>query len=169
MWASLLANSMYLVKTAVQSYKPEPRLIDLMESFRQMVNPSPRVRACAKEANSPTHASFSGNNWKSILGVIGIVFGLLVVLGAVMMYSQPKSHTTWGVIVLVFSIIAFPTWGFVIGSILGFVGGILGIVFDPNPQYPMQYTIQNVPSTVCMKCGRVWNVTAGPFCANCGS
>jgi hypothetical protein len=31
---------MYLVKTVVQSYKPEPRLLDLMESFRQMVNHS---------------------------------------------------------------------------------------------------------------------------------
>ncbi len=69
----------------------------------------------------------------AVFGVVGIVFGILVLLGAVMMYSKPEQHSMWGAIVLVFSIIALPAaWGFGIGSLLGFIGGILGLVFKPK-------------------------------------
>ncbi len=59
----------------------------------------------------------------AIIGIIGAIMGLIVLLGGVMLYQKPQSHTMWGVIILVLSIIAFPAaWGFGIGSLLAFRG-----------------------------------------------
>lgn len=68
-----------------------------------------------------------------ILGIVGIVFALIVIIGGVMMYQNPKSHTMWGVIILVLAIIDLPGfWGFGLGSLLALIGGILALVFKPS-------------------------------------
>src|SRR5207247_9497666 len=61
-----------------------------------------------------------------------------------MLYQKPQSHTMWGVIILILSIIAFPAaWGFGIGSLLAFIGAILALVYKPSmgpammPSQPM--------------------------------
>lgn len=71
--------------------------------------------------------------WLNIIGgVFGVLFGLIIIVGGVMMFARPQSSTLWGVTVLVLSIASFlSTGGFIIGMILGLVGGILGIVFKP--------------------------------------
>ncbi len=65
---------------------------------------------------------------------LGVVWGLLMIVGAVMMYVKPEQHTVWGIIVVVFSIVSwYPTLGgFFIGFILGLIGGILGLTFKPS-------------------------------------
>jgi uncharacterized protein DUF6114/zinc ribbon protein len=67
------------------------------------------------------------------LGAIGLVFGLIIIIGGIMMYQKPQSHTMWGVIILVLSLISIVTGGgFIIGLILGLIGGILALVFKPS-------------------------------------
>ena len=74
----------------------------------------------------------------SLLGVIGLVFSIIVILGGVMMYVKPEQHVMWGVIVLILTIVSIPFTfaGAIIGFILGLIGGILGIVFKPTPAMP---------------------------------
>ncbi len=69
-----------------------------------------------------------------VLGVIGLAFGMLVLVGAIMLYAHPEQHVTWGVIILVFSILSIFTslGGFLIGLILGIIGGALAIAWKPR-------------------------------------
>src|SRR2546426_11214966 len=69
----------------------------------------------------------------TVLGILGLIFGLVIIVGSFMMYSKPTSHTMWGVIILVLSLVSWVTslGGFVIGFLLALIGGILGIVFKP--------------------------------------
>lgn len=62
------------------------------------------------------------------LVVIGVVSGAIILLSALMMSSRPSESSKWGVIVLVFSVLSlFGMGGFLIGAVLGIVGGILAI------------------------------------------
>jgi hypothetical protein len=53
-----------------------------------------------------------------------LISGILVVVGAIMMNARPQETTTWGIIVLIFSIIGFTGMGL---SILGAIIGIIGL------------------------------------------
>jgi len=76
--------------------------------------------------------SFLLGSGGAIIGIVGVVFGLIVIIGGVMLYQNPASHTMWGVIILVLAIIDFPgLWGFGIGSLLAFIGAILALVYKP--------------------------------------
>jgi len=67
------------------------------------------------------------------LVAIGIVFGILVLLGALMM-RDPNKVKSGATIVLVFSILSiFIGGGFFIGFILGIIGGALGLSWKPPP------------------------------------
>src|SRR3989454_12058676 len=67
-----------------------------------------------------------------IYGVVGLIFAILVLVGAVMLWMKPQSHVAAGVIILLFSLFSIiSTGGFFIGLILGIVGGILAIVWKP--------------------------------------
>lgn len=66
-------------------------------------------------------------------GVFGIASGVIVILGAVMLRASPKDSSTWGVIILIFSLLSLPSGGgFFIGAILGLVGGILALTWRPS-------------------------------------
>jgi len=69
---------------------------------------------------------------------VAVIFIILAFLGAVWMYSGDKRKTTYGgILTLIIAIIAFPTlWGLFIGSLLGFIGAILGLVWSPTPAMP---------------------------------
>jgi|SRR5215218_8669903 uncharacterized membrane protein YhaH (DUF805 family) len=61
---------------------------------------------------------------------VGIVSGILVLIGALMMYyKRSEQAKTWGIVVLIFSIVALigGGGGFLIGTILGIIGGALAI------------------------------------------
>lgn len=116
--------------------------------------------------------------WK-ILGFVGMVWGALIMVGAVMLLIKPDQHTIWGVFVVVFSILS---WfggfaGFIIGFILALVGGILGITwkpstfqFQPAPISSSSYVPYPplAPTTrVCPTCGNGVEPSAR-FCTYCG-
>ena len=62
------------------------------------------------------------------VGTIAIIFAILILLGAYFIYS-PGKETIGGIIVLVFAAISIITGGgWLIGFILGIVGGVLGLL-----------------------------------------
>jgi hypothetical protein len=66
------------------------------------------------------------------IGIWGLICGVLILLGAFMIYTRPGSHGIWGIIILIFSLLSFIAGGgFIIGAILGVIGGILAIVWKP--------------------------------------
>ncbi len=69
----------------------------------------------------------------AVEGIIGIVFGVIILFAAYQLRAHPDQHVLWGVIVLVFSIISWfgSFGGLVIGFILGLIGGIMAIVWRP--------------------------------------
>lgn len=83
----------------------------------------------------------------ALLGSLGLIFGLIIIVGGVMMYMKPEQHVMWGVIVLVLSIVSIPfsIAGFFIGFILALVGGILGLVFKPSQPMAAPYAPPMAP------------------------
>lgn len=71
--------------------------------------------------------------WSLIWLISAVIVIALGVYGAVLMNSAQVGKVRMGAtLVLVASIIAFPTmWGFMIGSLLMFVGSLLGLTWVP--------------------------------------
>jgi len=99
--------------------------------------------------------------------IIGIVWGILIIISAIMLNAQPAQHMTWGILVLVFS---FLSWfgargGIIVGFILGLIGGILGIIW----KLPVMQTTPAQPTItrICPNCGTVIG-TDLKFCPHCG-
>ena len=66
--------------------------------------------------------------WGNPLGFIGLIAGIVVIISAIMLNSRPAEYSTWGTLILVFSIISFfGIGGFFIGAILGVAGGALAL------------------------------------------
>ncbi len=69
------------------------------------------------------------------LWFIGLISGIIIIICALMLSSQPAEHTTWGTLIIVFSIISFfGMGGFFIGAILGIAGGALALSWRPAPR-----------------------------------
>ncbi len=70
----------------------------------------------------------------AVIGVLGLAWGIIIIIGAALLYSRPEQHTAWGVIILVFSIVSWygTLGGFFIGFILALIGGILAITWKPT-------------------------------------
>lgn len=70
------------------------------------------------------------NFWPLVMGIstVGTVSGMLVLFGAIMLRVKPEKARILGFIILIFSIIAFlGMGGFLIGTVIGIVGGALAI------------------------------------------
>ena len=64
----------------------------------------------------------------SFLGlmIVGLVCGIIVTISALMLNSRPAEHRSWGIVILIFSVISFfGMGGFYIGAILGVAGSAL--------------------------------------------
>ncbi len=124
----------------------------------------------------------SASNTVLTLGIVGVIMGIIMVVGGFMMYSKPTSHKTWGVIVLVLSIISWVTalGGFFIGFLLGLIGGILALTFKPTMApgaMPPPMTSSSMPmgsapmgsmGLTCKNCGA--SIPAGATrCPSCGA
>lgn len=83
----------------------------------------------------------------AMVGTLGVIFGLLVIIGGVMMYMRPQQHVMWGVLVLILAIVSIPfsLVGLLIGFILALIGGILGIVFKPSAPMAAPYAPPMAP------------------------
>jgi len=64
----------------------------------------------------------------AMFGVYFIIIGLITIIGAIMMYNNPSSAHTWGIVILILSIIS--------ANIFGLIGGILAIVWKPSAGAP---------------------------------
>ena len=79
-----------------------------------------------------------------MLVALGLVFGVIVILGAALM-RDPQKVKVGSILVLVFSIFSLPIGGgFIIGFLLGLIGGILGLTWRP----PRQTAILPPPPTI---------------------
>ncbi len=76
-------------------------------------------------------AGFGFNSgWYLPFSLAALVFGIMVLFGAIMLNARPREHFTWGVIVLVFSIVSFiGMGGYMIGAVLGIAGGALALSY----------------------------------------
>lgn len=62
------------------------------------------------------------------LAIVGLIFGILVLFGALMLRVKPVNKKAWGIVIIVFSIPSVITGGgFIIGFILGIIGGTLAL------------------------------------------
>ncbi len=85
----------------------------------------------------PTLPGSSGNDTTMLyqLTAMGLVFGVLVVCGAVLLSRNPEHATAWGILIVVFSLASVITGGgFIIGFILGIIGGAFALRWKPTPQ-----------------------------------
>ena len=71
------------------------------------------------------------------IAVFGLICGIIVTMSAVLLRLKPNQRQTWGILVLVFSILGFFGFGgFIVGSVLGIVGGIMTLRWKPLPTAP---------------------------------
>jgi hypothetical protein len=64
----------------------------------------------------------------AVISAISIGTGAILIVGGYLIYRKPESAGKWGVVILVASIVGlFGMGGFLIGSILGIIGGILAL------------------------------------------
>jgi hypothetical protein len=69
-----------------------------------------------------------------MFGILGLIFGIIVIISAFMLNSKPQEHSTWGILIVIFSVLSIfggTMGGFGVGLILGLIGGILGITWKP--------------------------------------
>jgi len=68
----------------------------------------------------------------TVMGGFGLICGMIVLLSATMLLIRKGDRRTWGILILVFSVLSFiGLGGFVIGAILGIVGGVLTLRWKP--------------------------------------
>ena len=113
------------------------------------------------------------------ISLVGLAFGAIVIYAAAMLSSKPTKHETWGVMIIIFSILSvIGTWaGFGIGLVIGVIGGILAITWKgpaavKSPVLvspPMEPTASepSVSARFCSECGRQIHLEA-KFCSHCG-
>jgi hypothetical protein len=113
-----------------------------------------------------------------------LITSILIIVFAGKLKSHPMEHSKWGALILVFSIIG-------VGGLLGFIGGILALVYKPilvgapqqygqpqaygppqqaayGPPPQQQWGQPQQPITrICPQCGRVVQENL-KFCPNCG-
>jgi hypothetical protein len=81
-------------------------------------------------SSSAVHALVSGV--VGVMGAFGLATGVIVLISAIMLLAKVGQPRTWGILVLVFSILSFiGLGGFIVGAILGIVGGILALRWKP--------------------------------------
>jgi Family of unknown function (DUF6114) len=67
------------------------------------------------------------------VGTMGIISGVVVLASALMLRNGPYHRTLWGALIVVFSVLSFfGAGGFVIGAILGIIGGIMALTWKPT-------------------------------------
>ena len=67
-----------------------------------------------------------------LMGVFGLVSGVIVLVSSVMLLTNSGQRRTWAVLILVFSMLSFVGMGgFIVGAVLGIVGGALVLRWKP--------------------------------------
>lgn len=85
-----------------------------------------------KEAIPPSLIAFGSMVFVG-MAALGLVSGIVVLVAAVLLRSRPREHTTWGALILVFSILSFSGMGgFLIGAVIGIIAGALSLSWKPT-------------------------------------
>ncbi|MFY9300585.1 MAG: hypothetical protein WAO91_05300 [Candidatus Nitrosotenuis sp.] len=67
-------------------------------------------------------------NISNMLSLSSVAAGAIVTISGLMMYHRPRDSSQWGIVALVFSVFGFlGMGGFIVGSMLGILGGILAL------------------------------------------
>lgn len=83
----------------------------------------------------PTLPGDAANDTQTLytLTAIGLIFGVLVLLAAILLHIKPGNKKVWGIIIVIFSVPSVVTGGgFIIGFILGIIGGSLSLSRKPE-------------------------------------
>ncbi len=78
-----------------------------------------------------------------VLAAFGIASGIMVILGAVMLYTRPAENYLWGAIILAFSVVSIlgSMGGLMVGLVLGTIGGILALTWIDTGKLVQQTSI----------------------------
>ena len=82
----------------------------------------------------PGFGMMRGYGYAGMFGLLGVIFGVAVIVGAVMLYNNPAQSSKWGLMILIFAVLSIfgsAMGGFGIGLILGIIGGILALTWKP--------------------------------------
>ncbi len=82
----------------------------------------------------PGFGMMGGYGFGGIFGLAGILFGIVVMVSALMLYNKPIEHSKWGLLILIFSVLSIfgsAMAGFGVGLILGVLGGIFALTWKP--------------------------------------
>lgn len=108
--------------------------------------------------------------WFTVL--LGLAIGPAIILLAASFYNDPRHGAFYGTLILVLSIFSFfsAAGGFFIGLVLGVVGGILVLTWQPPRLMAGYYPVfASVPShRTCPKCGRAVP-SDSRYCSYCGA
>ncbi len=102
----------------------------------------------------------------AIAGIFGLVWGVIIIVSANNLRAHPEQHVTWGVIILVFSLISWAGafGGLFIGFLLGLIGGILAISWQPPQSTKAPTYVSPTPPPMSMP-----TMQATRYCPNCGA
>jgi len=69
-----------------------------------------------------------------IVGILGLIFGAIVIISAIMLIQRPQEHSTWGILIVIFSVLSIfgAMGGLGAGIILGVIGGVLALTWHPT-------------------------------------
>lgn len=69
----------------------------------------------------------------ALVGAFGLASGVVVLISGVMLRTNPSQRSIWGVLIVVFSVLSFFGFGgFIIGAIIGIIGGIMALTWKPS-------------------------------------
>ncbi|OFX15015.1 hypothetical protein A3K71_05450 [archaeon RBG_16_50_20] len=86
------------------------------------------------EMMGPGFGMMGGLGFGFFAGLLGLIFGAIVIISAFMLNSKPQEHTTWGMLIVIFSVLSIfgsAMGGFGIGLVLGLIGGALAMAWKP--------------------------------------
>jgi hypothetical protein len=84
----------------------------------------------------PAYGMMKGLGYTAgMFGLVGVLFGLVVIASSLLLYYNPSQHTGCGVVILIFSVLSIFSGvmaGFGAGLILGVLGGIFALTWKPT-------------------------------------
>jgi ABC-type phosphate transport system permease subunit len=63
-----------------------------------------------------------------------LIFGIIIIIGAVMINSNPSSTHSWGVVKLILGVLSLLGVVTALGGILAIIGGVFALTWKPKPE-----------------------------------
>ena len=68
-----------------------------------------------------------------VMGGFGLACGVVVLVSAILILARAGQVRTWGLLILIFSVLSFVgLGGFIVGALLGISGGVLSLRWKPK-------------------------------------